>query len=487
MDADCGVPLRVKRTRRLLALSLMAAFGIVVLPSALASHTPAPTSVTIAGSLQSELGCTGDWQPDCAVTHLAYDAGDGVWQGSFSIPAGSYEYKAALNDSWDENYGMNATPNGPNVPLSLASGTTVKFYYDHETHWVADNVGKVIATVPGSFQSELGCPGDWDPGCLRSWLQDPDGDGIYSFSTTVIPPGNYEAKVAHNESWDENYGAGGVPNGPNIPFTVAMDCAVVTFTYDPATHLLTIDACGAPAAPLVEGQGRFNTDGNGQVQFALSNEAVSFGRARGQRFTFAGDVESVTGSGNSAMLTGTGSWNGASGYAFEVSVVDNADWGRLEDTIAVEIRNASGALVFTSAGPQILKQGDIKAQAQTEPEPRTVKVVFTVTVPATTDATGRSVYIAGTLDRLDGSLPAWDPGAVVLTRTDATHWTITLTGDEGTQIEYLYALGSWDYIERGAACEAVANRQLTLTYGTTGTQAVNDTVPNWRIVSPCGS
>ena len=31
-----------------------------------ADHTAAPASVTIAGSLQSELGCSGDWQPDCA-------------------------------------------------------------------------------------------------------------------------------------------------------------------------------------------------------------------------------------------------------------------------------------------------------------------------------------------------------------------------------------------------------------------------------------
>ena len=79
----------------------------------------------------------------------------------------------------------------------------------------------MIAAAPGSFQSELGCPGDWQPDCLRSWLQDPDGDGVYTFTTRSIPPGNYEVKVAIDESWDENYGAGGVQNGPNIPFTVA--------------------------------------------------------------------------------------------------------------------------------------------------------------------------------------------------------------------------------------------------------------------------
>jgi pullulanase-type alpha-1,6-glucosidase len=210
-------------------------------PALQAADTPDPATVTIAGSLQSELGCPGDWQPDCPATHLAYDAGDDVWQATFPVPAGSWEYKAALNDSWDENYGWGAERNGPNIGLDLAASQDVKFYYDHKSHWVTDNVNSVIATVPGSFQSALGCPGDWDPGCLRSWLQDPDGDGLYAFETADLPAGSYEAKVAHNESWDENYGAGGEQNGPNIPFNVA-DGALVVFTYDPGTHILTITA-----------------------------------------------------------------------------------------------------------------------------------------------------------------------------------------------------------------------------------------------------
>ena len=126
---------------------------------------------------------------------------DDVWQGSFSVPAGSYEYKAALNDTWTENYGANAQPNGANIPLNLGAGTSVKFYYDDKSHWVTDNVNSRIAVAPGSFQSELGCPGDWDPSCLRSWLEDANGDGIYEFLTTALPAGNYEAKAAINESW----------------------------------------------------------------------------------------------------------------------------------------------------------------------------------------------------------------------------------------------------------------------------------------------
>lgn len=225
----------------LTGVSLLAILAQIVSPSpALADHTPDPANVTIAGSLQSELGCAGDWDPACSATHLAYDASDGVWQGTWNIPAGSYEYKAALNDSWDENYGANAQQNGANIGLNLGSAASVKFYYDHKTHWVTSNQNSVIAVAPGSFQSELGCPGDWQPDCLRSWLQDPDEDGIYTFETTALPAGNYEGKVALDESWDVNYGQGGAQNGPNIPFFVPFDYAKVTFEYNASTHVLNI-------------------------------------------------------------------------------------------------------------------------------------------------------------------------------------------------------------------------------------------------------
>jgi hypothetical protein len=120
-------------------------------------------------------------------------------------------------------------------------------------------------------------------------------------------------------------------------------------------------------------------------------------------------------------------------------------------------------------------------------ELRTVNVTFTVTVPAGTDETGRTVYIAGTLDRLDGGLPQWDPAGVPLTRVDATTWQITLTGKEDTQVEYKFTLGGWEHVEKGASCDEIGNRLLTLSYGTDGTQTVTDTVLNWRNVDPCGN
>lgn len=200
-------------------------------------HSAFPGTVTIAGNLQEELSCPNDWLPDCALTQLNYDAEDAVWQRVFNLPAGSWNYVAALNDTWNEFYGAD----GANILLSLGASTNVKFYYSHQTHWITENVNEIIVTVAGSFQSELGCSGDWQPDCLRSWLQDPDGDGVYSFITTAIPAGNYEAIVAHNESWNEIYGAGGLPGGGNIPFSVPANAAV-TFEYDPVNHNLGITA-----------------------------------------------------------------------------------------------------------------------------------------------------------------------------------------------------------------------------------------------------
>ena len=210
-----------------------------------------PSAVGIPGNYQTAAGCAGNWDPACAATHLTYDAADDVWQGTFTIdPGGSYEYKAALNNSWDVNYGANATQNGPNIPLVLGGPTTVKFYYDDKTHWVTDNQNSVIATVYGSFQSELGCPGDGQPDCLRAWLpkrvRNSDGHDVYSFLSAPLPPATYTARVGIDEGSAENYGAGGVLDGPDISFTVSDSAQPVYFSYNSVTHILLINVGGPP-------------------------------------------------------------------------------------------------------------------------------------------------------------------------------------------------------------------------------------------------
>ncbi len=197
-----------------------------------------PDAVSVPGTLNSEMGCAADWMPDCDQAQLALDPNDLVWKGTYSLPAGGWGYKAAINKSWAENYGAGGIADGPNIDLTTTADP-VTFYYDHGTHWATSDAQVPIITAAGSFQSELGCPGDWQPDCMRPWLQDPDGDGTYTWVTTLIPAGDYEFKVAHGLSWDENYGAGGVADGANVAMSVP-DGATVTFSYDVATHLVTV-------------------------------------------------------------------------------------------------------------------------------------------------------------------------------------------------------------------------------------------------------
>lgn len=198
--------------------------------------------VTIPGDLNTELGCATDWEPSCEAVQLEH-RGNGVYSGTFDVPAGTWQYKIAVGGSWTENYGAGGVPGGDNVTITLAEPRSVTFVYDDGTKWFSSSAQGPLITVPGSYQSEAGCPGDWQPDCVVTSLQDKEGDGTYTYTTPVLPAGAYEAKVAHNLSWDENYGAGGAPGGANIPFTAPGD-EPVTFTYDIATHVLTVGVGG---------------------------------------------------------------------------------------------------------------------------------------------------------------------------------------------------------------------------------------------------
>jgi pullulanase len=224
-------------------LALVALLAAVLVPQLASAQ---PLTVTVIGDFQSELGCPGgDNDPACVTTQLTRDASDGVWQKAIAdIPAGTWRYKVAINGTTAETYPA------AELTLTLGSPSTVKFFFDPISHYVRDNVAK-IAVAPGSFQSELGCPGDWQPECLRSWLQDPDGDGTFTFTTTALPVGAYAGKVAINESWSENYGQDGAPGGADISFTVSTAGQEVVFSWNSSTKRMTIRAAGEPTGNIL--------------------------------------------------------------------------------------------------------------------------------------------------------------------------------------------------------------------------------------------
>lgn len=218
-----------------------------------AEETPPPTIVGIPGTHQDELGCPGDWAPGCEQTLLTYDAEDDVWQGAFRIePANDDDkngprYKAALNGAWDENYGKNAARGGADIPLLVNAPREVKFYYDHKTHWVTDNVNSPILTAIGDFQQALGCSQNDDPTCLRSWLEDPDGDGLFTFATRALTAGTYSVALAQNED-------AASPLVQPQSFTVKKDGDEIYFGYDTVKNEFTLSADGAPRGNLSKQQ-----------------------------------------------------------------------------------------------------------------------------------------------------------------------------------------------------------------------------------------
>ncbi len=203
--------------------------------------------VTVPGSHNSEMGCAGDWQPDCEQARLTL-RGDGIWAGTFDVPAGSYEYKVAIDGSWSLNFGANGVRDGANIAYTHGGGP-VTFYFDPRTNLVTSTAEGPIITIPGSMQSELGCPGDWQPDCLATIAIDGNKDGVYEFSTTSLPTGSYEAKVTHGLSWDENYGVGGARNGANYSFSV-LEGDLIVFRYTLATNVLEIEVENPPLAGI---------------------------------------------------------------------------------------------------------------------------------------------------------------------------------------------------------------------------------------------
>jgi glycosidase len=208
-----------------------------------------PPAVSIPGSHGSELGCPdsqtdggtdpGDWDPACEQAQLALDANDGIWKKEASLDPEGFAFKAAINRAWDENYGAGGARNGGDIGYT-APGGTINFYYDHRTHWVTNDVLNEIVTAAGSFQSEMGCSVDWDPGCMRAWLQDPNDDDVYTLFTTEIPPGSYAAKATVGLSWAESYPAS------DVVFTVAEGEAT-RFRFDTSTNTFTVST--EPATP----------------------------------------------------------------------------------------------------------------------------------------------------------------------------------------------------------------------------------------------
>ena len=118
--------------------------------------------------------------------------------------------------------------------LDIATSATTK----HVDPVILEAGVEERVVIAGTFQSALNCAGDWDPNCDYSALTFNSSTGLYT-GTFQIPEGSHRYKVTVGGSWDINYGENGIMYGADIFLCVPSVSEEVTFTYDPAIHLVT--------------------------------------------------------------------------------------------------------------------------------------------------------------------------------------------------------------------------------------------------------
>lgn len=150
-----GSPIGSRAVRA--AIAVLAGAAVAAAPALTTPQAAAAErTFVVAGSLQDELGCAADWQPDCAATALAPTGEANLYAAEFEVPAGEYEYKVAVDGAWDEAYGLDG--GDENIPLTVAGPAQLRFVYDDETHRAGVEVLGLADGPTGADQELVAAP-----------------------------------------------------------------------------------------------------------------------------------------------------------------------------------------------------------------------------------------------------------------------------------------------------------------------------------------
>ena len=111
------------------------ASGLTV-PLTATTATAAERTVTVVGSLQDELGCSGDWQPDCAKTDAHPRSATPRIPRVFGVPAGQLRVQGRDQRLVGRELRPEGAKTARNLPLVLERPGHARFTYDDTTHRV---------------------------------------------------------------------------------------------------------------------------------------------------------------------------------------------------------------------------------------------------------------------------------------------------------------------------------------------------------------
>lgn len=213
---------------------------------------------------------------------MTYTSEKGIYQYTFqNVPAGTYEFKIAVNNSWDENYGVNGELYGENYSVTLDKSQNLTIWYSDYSHCVVTSLNynmDLTATLSGS-------------GIADTRLYDSRLTGVYS-ATVNLSKGTYSGlKIT----------AGGKTYSFST-FTLDESTAV-TFFLNPVTELYYHNA--GTGAPINAGAVYYTTKDTAykSVMGAVPNNASTTFRI--QTGADVKSVQMVIGRGSSLVMNVT--------------------------------------------------------------------------------------------------------------------------------------------------------------------------------------
>ena len=233
---------------------------------------------TVAGAVAL---CGTSW--DTSNTDNDMTSADGVnytlTKEGLTLEGGvAYGFKIVADHSWDEaypadNYNLITNENGV---------FTVTFKFNKDTKEVGAEavktgeavIGEKVWTIAGE-EALMGS--SWNPEDSSNDMTNM-GDGTFQlvkYNVEMVAEKNYEFKVLANHSWNENYGADGVPGGNNV--TVAVEAAGtydVTFVWNPESKELYATADVADPAGITTAK---NNNFAKMVIYNLQGQRVNAG------------------------------------------------------------------------------------------------------------------------------------------------------------------------------------------------------------------
>ncbi|MGM7702728.1 alpha-amylase family glycosyl hydrolase [Pseudalkalibacillus sp. Hm43] len=234
--------MKIKRSKPFLVVMVLLLVMQSLVGMASNDAEAADRTVRIVGSFGSD-GDPTFWNPASDEMKMTASERDKYYLKKV-LDAGTYEYKVAINGSWDENYGQNGEAGGQNMTFALSEQKEVLFVYNDQTHVTTIMTEDQMPRLAGTIQPAIGAGDEWSPGTSSALLTDENHDNVYEF-TADVPKGNYEFKVVLGNDWGTQY-----PE-ENVKLNVTKT-EQVTFFYNHETKEVTTDYEGSGPDGLIK-------------------------------------------------------------------------------------------------------------------------------------------------------------------------------------------------------------------------------------------